>query len=334
MPPRETGLPLLALLATAHAATAVDLAWERPRPTAGTTNLWQEYLLTQGLVDPQARNAGTPIPTAADSAPGAAIQATVAVHAGSIGYTGATPRDHARLAGAYLGVTIPALGVLEAGVERLRISYVRGDTLLQSDLTLVAGRWFRDFTWWLRTGIHAVDDHDQDWRAGRTAIVGAWWVPDARWRLGCDVYASRFAVADPALTVWQASPMAAWCWTQAAIWSLGQDVGATVIHLDQDAGFDRRTLWSAETRLRGGWNQWWGSVEAWAGQRLYAVTAGGWTVYDLPALYRHGIAGSIGRSLGARATLSATAGRDAFRHPWTDDQARAYRIVIALGLTF
>lgn len=335
MPPPERLLPVLALLATAWSGAAMD-STASPQALASTsgTNLWNEYLLAHGLVDPQAQNPGPAIPEAADSASTAPIQVTAALHAGSIGYDGATPRDHARLVGAYLGVTIPALGVCEAGIERLRISYIRGDTLLQTDATLVTGRWFRDFTWWLRAGCHLVEDHDHGWGAGRTAIVGAWWVPDPRLRLGCDLHASRFVVAEPALNAWQASPAVSWRWWQGQDGSLGQDVGATIIALDQDAGFARRTRWSAETRLRAGWGPWWGSVEGWAGERLYAVTAGGWAVYDLPALYRHGIALDLGRKLGQASTITVTMGRETFRQVWSDDPARAYRLILSFSTTF
>lgn len=263
-----------------------------------------------------------------------AISSSVSIYGSQIWYDGDTSRDQARMAGVYLGLTMPRLGTFEADFEQLKLEFSTGLEIEQSDATLMFSRWCMEESLQVRLGAHGIHDDEHGWQAGQTAIAGLWWAPDPRFKLGSDAFSSRFTVTTPTLRAIQATPGFAWRWWQGTNWTLSQECAFTAIHLDQEIGFYQTDYYAGESRLRLSWAPLWLTAEAWTGERAYAVGATGFAVYDVPALYKNGATCTLGCAVGSWASLSLTASRDTFQHPWAQGDAHSKSLLVSLGFTF
>jgi hypothetical protein len=263
----------------------------------------------------------------------AAVEADAIAYAGVLDYHGDTQRVSGRLAGTYGSLAWSEGLLVELGVESVVITSEHGPDIRQHDVTLLAGLHpTPDAT--ARLGCHIAWNPVTGSPSSRSVLADASQTGTGGWWSGLGVAVSHFTVTEPEVYAAQAAPRCGWSGAVGDSWRLDQAIEATAIGLDRDTGFGRHHYLSASYAI--GLRH--GPVRVgalgWAGGRCYHVAQGGFVVYDLPALYRHGYSADLACDLWRGAWLDLQAGRETFISPPGAGQSQVDRLILTLCLTF
>ncbi len=231
---------------------------------------------------------------------------TLMPYSAYINYSGSAKKD-AYVIGTYASF-YNLENKLELALENINISYNNGlKDLDQNDFTAIFTRSFAK-NYALKGGFHYIDSDDKATNKGLVGILGFNYYNYLKYNLGLDVYYSKYKDYKPKeLKLVQVKPYAGINFGDynSKFGSFYLEANYNYIKPNSAATFGlKKSYNSFGVKLTNYKGKFTSSIGAWAGKRVFAVTNGGFSVYNLGEVYKGGVDASFNYALNPKTNIT------------------------------
>ena len=256
----------------------------------------------------------------------------VLFHASGLSYSDSQVKEDGHVTGFYGSYGTGWKHLVEVGATRLRINFLDGWQLQQSDVAAayslygarVAGR----------VGGHLVLSTDSLTDRGLVLFGGMSAYKVGVWNLGTEVAWSSYPDYADGLTVAQAAPTVGFTSVDASgTRAVGVTLRGYLIHLSEETGLGSQDFVSAEAAVSFTSGPLTLSGYAWGGEQAFAVRNAGFLAFNVSELHTGGYGGGLRWVLSPRSALSAGVYIERFQDPDFPGDINGRIFSLSLGFT-